>query len=95
MGLDIDFQGRASTLWREHGEAATAEYVSKHPGQRPRPWWRYSAVEPRREVGGATKLPHESGLEYGMRVYYDPFGKIANNPPTYESEAEYLERLGL
>jgi hypothetical protein len=93
--LDIDFNDRATALWREYGETAIAEFVKKNPGRRPSMWWRYSAVEPRRQVGGATKRPHESGLAYGIRVYYDPLGKIANNPPIYETEAEYLERLGL
>ena len=30
-----------------------------------------------------------------MRVYYDPFGKVAHDPPIYESEVAYMERLGL
>jgi hypothetical protein len=30
-----------------------------------------------------------------MRVYYDPFGKVADDPPIYETETDYLERLGL
>jgi hypothetical protein len=27
-----------------------------------------------------------------MRVYYDPFSKVADDPPIYETEADYLER---
>jgi hypothetical protein len=85
MGLDIDFEGRASTLWREHGEAATAEYVSKHLGQRPRLWWRYSVVEPRRQVGGATSShmsqgSHQQGGRQAPQNSSPPEPPAANRP---------------
>jgi hypothetical protein len=44
-GFEFDYYGHATKRWCEYGEAATEEFVSKHPGQRPKLWWRYSAPE--------------------------------------------------
>jgi hypothetical protein len=30
-------------LWAEHGERITSEWAMRHPGTRPRHWWKFSA----------------------------------------------------
>jgi hypothetical protein len=88
LGLDHERSARASTLWHEYGEAATAEYVKMYPGQRPQLWWRYSAPEPRCKRDGIC--PASATWDRGNTGL--PHGADEND---YETEAEYLERLGL
>jgi hypothetical protein len=34
-------------LWAAYGEEVLADWVEAHPGTRPAPWWRFSALAPR------------------------------------------------
>jgi hypothetical protein len=64
--LEFDYNGHATKRWCEYGEAATAEYVSKHPGRRPKLWWRT-----RRQSLGAmarARTSTWSGSDCGCRA---------------------------
>ena len=39
-------------LWKEYGDEVIRWWIKDQPGTRPRCWWRYSAPEPRRRIGG-------------------------------------------
>ena len=90
------------TAWFEHGDELLADYIRENPGKRPWAWWRYEAPEPRRRLGGASTSSEEAphcpdwarGSSFGKpRVWA---GDVCEeNPPRFESEAVYLERLGL
>lgn len=63
------------------------------PRRRPAAWWRYDAPEPRRRLGGRGEPADESDLWLGVPAAWlsiDP-----RDPPRYESQATYLERLEL
>jgi hypothetical protein len=95
-------------LWAVHGAAIVQEQAAAQPGQRPRCWWRFNAPEPRRRVGG-TGEPGRADLSYGIPTSWAwprpvlPGARFAggpppvdpDDPPTFEAEAEYLQRLGL
>jgi hypothetical protein len=42
----------AKQLWAEYGQDIVKWWAGERPGTRPRCWWRYSAPEPRRRIGG-------------------------------------------
>ena len=121
-GDGLNVSGEA--LWADYGAQATKEWVQLHPGTRPRPWWRYSAPEPRQRLGGTGDPTKEAlGLKsllvrgvplqwlddiaVGNRTEPGHPGRITNrplirgialdpeDPPMFESEAAYLDRLQL
>jgi hypothetical protein len=57
-GHGLHISGEA--LWADCGQQATVEWARLHPGTRPRPWWRYSAPEPRQRLGGTGDLTKEA-----------------------------------
>jgi hypothetical protein len=97
-------------FWRAHEDEVVQHHIKRHPGTRPRLWWRYSAPQPRRRVGGLGTPLHECSntvlhLEYGVPADWRVRGRndylgegvplSSEHPPLYESEARYLRRLGL
>ena len=97
-------------LWKAYEREILAWWAKAKPGTRPRSWWKYSAPEPRRRVGGTgTTLSAARGWktqisEFGLPYSDDwlttnEFPKCppvdSSDPPTFESEAEYLTRLKL
>lgn len=93
-----------AAAWREHGAAITAAWILEHPGTRPWGWWVYAAWEGRRCVAGAELLvPKQAPTDWDW-VWRESFGVPAfrqSRPcgyrglPAVESQAEYLDRLGL
>lgn len=81
--------------WEAHRDELLAEAGS---GKRPWAWWQFVASEPRRRIGGVgTPITHpETGERYskGKPVAFGGDYDTAN-PPRYETEGEYLARLGL
>lgn len=67
-----------------------ADHVAAAPRSRPWAWWRWDSPEPRRELRtGAAAIGRNRS--YGIPDHHD-------GPPArgqYETEAEYLSRLGL
>jgi hypothetical protein len=90
----------AEPLWRDHGEEILAEWVAEHPGTRPWGWWKFDATEPRPVVRGTALV---SDRRWWAERWRDQFGVpmfVQIRPrgaalPLVESEASYLQRLGL
>ncbi len=109
-------------VWNDFLADALETWIADWPGSRPKCWWRYSAPEPRRRLGGVGEACHERlaytpWFEYGVPVSWIdrelaaslnpagyPGGKAmdpplvpidADDPPSFESQATYLDRLGL
>lgn len=81
--------------WLEHGERALAVWIADYPGTRPDRWWRHAAPEPRRQVAGSG-APRGGYRQWpARRGAPDIVGTEASDPPVFETEREYLERLGL
>ena len=80
-------------MWEAHRDELMAE---RGPGRRPWAWWQFEAPEPRRRVGGVgTSILHPAGHNGSgvPSLYGDDYD--TTNPPTYETEREFLERLNL
>jgi hypothetical protein len=97
-------------LWRELGAEITAEHIKRCPGERPYGWWIHDAPEMRRPIGRECFRHTDcdgSHIQDGrLPAFADPncpehakknhFGKPnAYDGYVYESELEYLCRLGL
>lgn len=89
-------------LWVRHGARLLEEWVTVHPGCRPFAWWVSEAPEPRRVLRGIELLlgrPARDEVWWRPRrgvpffVQVRPVDYIGY--PAIESEAHYLERLGL
>lgn len=83
--------------WEEHREHVLEDFINEHPGERPWAWWKFDSREPRRQLAGAAWL--EECPEWGKELV-DGVPRVAppldpDNPVEYESQADYLERLGL
>jgi hypothetical protein len=91
--------------WKKKHEGRREPLGEPEPGgigTRPWGWWRFeSPEEPRRRVGGGgiavRDLPNcpdwAKGLTFGKPHVFE--GYDFNDPPTFESEAEYLRRWNL
>lgn len=96
--------GGARATWRTLRAALLEEWSQAHPGTRPFAWWQFDATEPRRRIGGVGDS-YAEGLELGIPRWWatQELASFAtrftaidpNDPPMFESEAAYLERLGL
>ena len=93
--------------WNQAKDEILEEWVREYPGSRPRAWWKYESPEPRRRVGGVGQAAFEVSayVEQYERGVPDHWVTRADflsgivvdpkNPPSFESEAHYLRRLGL
>lgn len=99
-------QDRARTLWNANRAELLAEWITDRPGSRPWAWWKWDAPEPRRRRLGGTGRPWASSLSFGLPTYWRRAGEMETllaafepidpaDPPTFESQAAYLDRLGL
>jgi hypothetical protein len=71
--LEIGSDPEAQKLfWEQHANAVVLHHVKRHPGTRPKMWWKFSSPEPRRRVGGLGSPLSECGgahapnFEYGV-----------------------------
>jgi hypothetical protein len=90
--------GRLEALWCEHRDRLLAAWVRERSGSRPWAWWRFNAPEPRRLLSGRGVLLEQRwrGLRVPLHRGLPTFDSIdETDPPKFESEAAYLERLGL
>jgi hypothetical protein len=76
--------------WDDLREELLARHIAEHPGSRPWAWWQYDTPEPRRQIGPGPE-------PIGDADWFGCPSKFRGIPPSgmYESEADYLERLGL
>lgn len=102
----VFFEGKRTRAadWQEHGAALIAAWVPKHPGTRPWGWWAFDAMEHRRCVVGTELLMPTHAATDWQFVWRAAHGVPAfqqRRPPGYvgfpavESQARYLDRLGL
>jgi hypothetical protein len=98
-------------LWSEFADDIVAEHVAESPGTRPHRWWGFSAPEKLRKRLGGIGTPYfqeapallckSLGVPekwiFGDEVrFYDRGTPLdTEDPPVYESQAAYLERLKL
>jgi hypothetical protein len=105
-------------LWADYGRDIVKWWINDQPGTRPRCWWRFSAPEPRRRLGGTGvtreevwgrpdympdfQLPASDSWLTREGKRWHPFADDPlavpvdpKDPPTFESQAAYLKRLGL
>ena len=100
-----DLELRAA--WGQCRDQILQDWINENPGIRPLYWWRYEAPEPRRRISGVGQAAHEvsayvENYKFGLPdhwvrradwlrgVVVDP-----SDPPTFESEATYLDRHDL
>jgi hypothetical protein len=50
---------RTSDLWAQYGPEIISWWAKEQPGTRPQTWWKFSAPEPRRRVGGVGSTKSE------------------------------------
>ena len=93
-------------VWERYKDQILADYRA---GMRPRAWWDYEAKEPRRLLPGkSVSIDRESGESYTFTPFVQEaperrfwtyrgcpglLGQQIN--PVWETQLEYLERLGL
>ena len=78
------WEGEVSNLWTPEPGG---------PGTRPWAWWQFEAPKSRRQISGRGEPLEGSPTSFGKPTSWkriDP-----SDPPEYESERAYLERLGL
>jgi hypothetical protein len=104
--LEVYFLGskERQVLWELHSAAILSAWIVHHPGTRPWAWWMFEATEPRRCVVGVELLmPTREPADWAW-VWHQDVGVPAfrqSRPPGYlglpavESQAAYLDRLGL
>lgn len=84
-----------SARWRDHGDRALAVWVASNPGTRPDNWWRYASPEPRRQLSGSGTARGSHQRFPAMQGVPGVLGAVEGDEPVFETEREYLERLGL
>jgi hypothetical protein len=93
-------------LWAQRRDEVLAYWVEAHAGSRPSGWWRWEAPGPRQQVGGIGRPWGFEQLTRGVPMIwnYGPWRDMwasppppidPKNPPTFESEATFLDRHGL
>ena len=102
-GGELDFDAfsmarggaRLEAAWRAHGGRVVEDWIHAHPGTRPWAWWCCAAPEPRRVLEGDEVLPPVARSDWFWRGRYGipPFEPRAT--VRVESQAAYLDRLGL
>jgi hypothetical protein len=106
----VDWE-RMRADWAAHRDALLAEWIRHRPRSRPFAWWVFDAPERRQTADGAVhpfddpavqerdrqciaENP-DSWFERVHRGLYFGRPQIVRGPTKYESEGEYLARLGL
>ncbi len=94
----VDFEYFASdeeiaAMWRPDGNRVVEAWVVDNPGSRPPLWWRHDASEPRRHISGSGRPMNADCYRNGMPRFMIEIE--TEDPPIFESQATYLDRLGL
>lgn len=84
-------------LWDEMRDQVLAHWVAEYPGTRPHFWWQNDAPEPRRRTGGTGELRSNfpTRCHFGVPRLRAFTGVDPDDPPTFETQAEYLQRLNI
>ncbi len=102
-GLSFDDRPRkgispAQELWELKRKELLHYWIAKYPGTRPFAWWQCDAQENRKQVGGKGVPGHKClrlvpHYRLGISTCWGQLSR--DEPPQFESQATYLERLGL
>lgn len=83
--------------WADVRDELLPQWIKDHPGSRPFSWWGEEAPESRRRIGGTGEISEDSPrIEFGApgpTTWWA--GVLPGDPPTYESQAAYLQRHNL
>ncbi len=86
-------------LWDVSREEILSDWIRAKPGTRPLLWWRLDSPGNRERIGGNGRLLSEKYsaiLQYWEKGIFTGWDWIdETDPPTFESEAAYLDRHGL
>jgi len=100
---DFDFfhfkndRDKQQQLWNENRNFFMASWLKDQACKRPFAWWFFEASEKRRMVSGIGVQAHErcnykQAYIIGAPKYWTKIDE--NNPPMFESQAAFLQRLG-
>ena len=90
LGYGDDLDEMASD-WETHRRTIMRDWLKHRPLTRPWGWWRWDAPEPRRCWKNGTPTTYRGELHKGCPRMLD----ATNRDIQWETEAMYLERLGL
>ena len=62
---------QTSQLWEEFGPGIVAWWARENPGTRPTCWWKFTAPQPRRRLGGTGTTKKDA---LGYESYIDDYG---------------------
>ena len=88
-GPDLD-DDELRKVWRQLRPELLDRHIKKKPGTRPWAWWRWESTEPREQVSDGPE-------PIGPPDWFGKPSRYLGQPPEnmYESQVDYLERLGL
>ena len=104
------FTGPSQEQWDKYKGEILENWIKSNPGTRPSYWWQFEAPAPRKRLGGTGDVEHDVlnvaesynlGLPDGFidasdaEIWNDLTPIDPEDPPRYESQAAYLDRLGL
>ena len=92
--------------WQTRRAAILKQWIQARPGTRPFGWWQCEAPEARRRLGGTGQATYEylnvtPRYAFGIPIDWWSGGSTrgvlpsVDDPPVYESQADYLARLGM
>lgn len=82
--------------WARTKASILRRWIAAHPGTRPAAWWEFEAPKAKRQRLGGTgspAIPGDTSLRGQPRWFREDYSRT--DPPRYETDAAYLERLGL
>ncbi|OHB54670.1 MAG: hypothetical protein A2Y12_19105 [Planctomycetes bacterium GWF2_42_9] len=95
---------RVKELWDNYKAGILEQWIEEHPCSRPEKWWEFDTTENRLRLGGIGKHNEYSpcfknGIPkswYPSKDNSPPWSKSSiPDPPCFESQAAYLQRLNL
>jgi hypothetical protein len=86
---------QARRLWTIHRDEVLADWVVRRPGTRPSSWWRFEMPLAQRTQLGEEGTFRPVTMWCGIPTTWSVDDFSYANPPLFESQAEFLKRLGL
>jgi hypothetical protein len=89
----LSFEREAATLWKSYRHEVMEWWIEQKPCSRPARFWEFELSEPRKRLGGTGEPDVSTDYKKGIPSDWEAIDP--EDPPTFESEAAYLERHGL